>query len=106
MAIKTTTTSNHPNFQRFDEWIEGKIAVAQAADDTAEVQKIRAALAAKASAAAAAGVNIESVDFSNNNGVLTETVVKSAEPAEVPDFNQYWDQWAAEFSVQGQIEEI
>jgi len=96
MPFKHSQTSTHPAFVPFGVWIEEKVAEAQAANNTAEVDKIRAALQAKQ--ASVADIVLISGDES------TSTVDK--EMPIVAEFDHYYDQWVAEFNVTTSVEEV
>jgi hypothetical protein len=96
MPFKHTQTSNHPGFVPFPAWIESKIAEADLNNNTAEINKINAALQAKATSVA----DINTIG-EEGNSVLLDKEVPS-----VPEFNHYFDQWVAEFNVQVLVEEI
>lgn len=104
MAIKIIHKSSNPNFVSFDAWIAEKRTQAELANNTAEVQKINAALAAKAAAAADAGVEHSSSDTTVEGGQTSLISVQNAIPDAVPEFDEYWDQYAAEFNLQISIE--
>jgi hypothetical protein len=104
MAIKITHTSSNPNFLSFEAWISEKRIQAELANNTAEVQKIDAALAAKAAAAAAAAVEHSSIDATVENGVTKYMSVQSSVTDAVPEFDEYWNQYAADFNIEITIE--
>lgn len=104
MAIKVTHKSSNPNFVTFDAWITEKRTQAELANNTAEVQKINAALAAKVAAASQAGVEHSSFDTTIDGGQTNLISVQNAITDVVPEFDEYWNQYAAEFGVQITIE--
>lgn len=104
MAIKVTHSSSHPNFVTFEAWITEKRTQAELANNTAEVQKINAALAAKSAAMSEAGVEHSSGDTLSEGGNTKLVSVQNTTTDTVPEFDEYWDQWAAEFNVQITIE--
>jgi hypothetical protein len=96
MPYRHTVTSSHPAFVTFPVWINEKLAEAQAINNTAEVDKINAALQAKEASVA---------DITTISNDINSIVVDKEVPA-VPAFNHYFDQWLAEFNVQLTVEEI
>ena len=94
MAIKTTFTSDHPEFVPFSTWIINKIAQAQAANNTAEVNRIQEAINAKINA----NPNMPQptdMDVKPNS----YSFVLEEETVAVPSFNEFWNAWIAEYNV-------
>lgn len=100
MPFKHTHTSNHPAFIQFGVWIEEKIAEAQAVGDTAEVEKINAALAAKQAVSSNVGI----LDTEQRFDGVSYTYDSDMPTAEEFDF--YFNQWVTEFDVNIVTEEI
>lgn len=104
MPFRITHSSNNPNFIDFGTWINAKKSQAQQANDTAEVQKIQAALDAKEDANA--GRNTGQTTMDASNGAISEVNVRDELSVGVPEFDFYWNQWATEFGVTVNIEDI
>jgi len=104
MPFKVTHTSNHPEFIDFGTWVNLKKTLAEQQGDTAEVQKIQAALDAKVAAnvgrsAGEFGVNVE-------EGVTKEVHVTEELGVTVPEFDFYWTQWQQEYGVVVTVEDV
>ena len=96
MPFKHVHTSDHPGYIPFGIWIEDKIREAQAANNTAEVEKIRAAVQAKE--ASVAGITV--LEGGEATAVYSDPIPS------VEEFNFYFDQWIAEFNVKIEVTEI
>lgn len=104
MAVKITHQSSNPAYILFHQWIEEKLNHAQETGDTAEYQKISAAIAAKA--AANAGQDNGSNETVVENGVVKSIYTRPNFSITVPEFDFYWNQWKNEFNVEIIIEEV
>lgn len=104
MAFKITHQSTDPNFILFGQWIDEKIAQAEQAGDTAEQQKITAALAAKASANE--GLDLGTTEVLVENNTVKTIYTRPELTVTVPEFDFYWNQWRDQFNVQVIVDEI
>lgn len=104
MAYKVILTSNNPSYIDFNTWIQGKLSQAQNENNTAEIQKIQYALSAKEAANTGQDNGSETTTVADN--VTTETNIRPELSIPVPAFDEYWNQWAAEFGVTVTIETV
>ena len=91
MAIKTTWTSENPNYQPFKFWFEQKIASFTDSGNIATANEWTEALAAKEAAKAA--VNYTAED-DNEGTIITSSVV-----ADVPAFTALYQLWIQEYGI-------
>lgn len=106
MTVKTIIISNDPNFVSFSDWLNAKLAAAQASGNMQEVQKINDALLAKENANKGLDTVTTSVQVDKQGDVTTETTTAVNESVAVPEFDYYWNQWMTEFNVTISIETI
>lgn len=96
MSLRHIKTSSHPEFINFDTWISQKIAAAQAQSNTAEVEKIQAALNAKTQST----LGINSVFVAEGITDYTQ------DHPSVPEFDFYFNQWVQDYNVQISVDYI
>jgi hypothetical protein len=104
MAVKITFTSEHPEFKPFGDWADEKIAQLEQSGNSAEAQKIKDAIAAKA--AANTHVALHSSDIEVEGSVTKEASVQTEQTKQVPEFDVYFEQWQSQYNVQITSEEV
>lgn len=90
MAVKVTMVSSDPSMKPFEEWFNDKINQFELAGDLASVDKFHAAQTAKN----------EAVKAQNGTAqVLEDGSVLLSHSVYVPEFDEIFSQWLAEYKV-------